>query len=92
MSTSGRFYVKRGGRTFVVEPIDNSEGKGKPKWGNLNPATGKIEGDYGDKNRGSIHEDDSIITEENGFKNIVTLGKGESPLGYIDSLIKNEGK
>jgi len=89
MSNTGRFYVNVGGRKFCIEPIDNSEGKGKAMWGDLNPATGKVEGNYGTKNRGSIHESDSIITETNGFKNIVTLGKGESPLGYIQSLVDN---
>ena len=90
MSKTGRFYIKRDGRTFCVEPIDNNDGKAREHFGNINPITKKVEGDYGDKYRGSIHEDDSIILEENGFKNIVTLGVGESPTAYIDNLIKNE--
>lgn len=32
----------------------------------------------------------SIITEENGFKNIVTLKPGESPDSYIERLLRNE--
>ena len=90
MSKTGRYYIKRGGRTFCVEPIDNNQGKGRENFGNINPVTKKVEGNYGDKHIGSIHEDDSIITEENGFKNIVTLGVGESPNAYIDYLVSKE--
>lgn len=88
MSKTGRYYVKVNGRTFCVEPIDNTLGNGREQWGDLNPSTGKIEGNYGDKNLGAIHEDDSIITEENGFKNIVDLKPGQSPDSYINELLK----
>lgn len=76
MSKTGRHFIRtKDGRLFCIEPIDNSQGKGRERFGNINPATGKIEGKYGDKYIGSIHEDDSIITEGNGFKNItVTSG------------------
>lgn len=90
MSDSGRFYITRGGRTFCVEPIDNSEGKGKAKWGDLNPATGVIEGNYGSKNRGSITEEESIITKENGYNDIHYTGVGVSPIKYIEWLVANE--
>ena len=40
MSDTGRHYYTYKGRTFCIEPIDNSEGKGK-LWGDLNPATKK---------------------------------------------------
>ena len=89
MSDTGRFYVTYGTRTFCVEPIDNNAGKHK-QWGDIDPATKRIEGDYGEKYRGAIHEDESIITKENGFKNIVTLPGGTSPLGYIQDLIEQE--
>lgn len=92
MSATGRFYVTTAdGRKFCVEPIDNSLGKGKERWGDIDPATKKLTGDYNGKHIGSIHEDESIITEANGFKNIVTLPVGVSPMGYIDMLIA-EGK
>ncbi len=90
MSKSGRFYVQKNGRTFVVEPIDNTMGKGRKKWGDVDPASGEIQGSYGSKELGAIHEDDTVITEANGFKNIVTLGVGESPDSYIEELIKSE--
>lgn len=89
MSDMGRFYVKVGTRTFCVEPIDNNVGKRK-QWGDVDPVTKKITGTYGEKERGAIHEDDSIITSENGFKNIVMLPAGTSPTGYIDMLLEQE--
>jgi len=84
---TGRYMVidQATGRKFLVEPI----GDPHTVWGDINPATKKVEGDYGDKNKGSIDEKESIITEENGFKNIKTLKVGESPMTYINELLKN---
>lgn len=62
---TGRFIVKSltTGKTYYVEPIGN----GHPAdWGDINPATKKIEGDYGQKYTGCVSEKDSLITEENG--------------------------
>jgi len=89
VSKTGRFYFKVQGRTFCIEPIDNSEGA-KKLWGDVDPATKTLKGNYGDKNKGCITEKESIITEENGFKNITTLPKGVSPLSYIEELIKSD--
>lgn len=89
MSDSGRFFVTIGNRTFCVEPIDNNVGKRK-QWGDIDPATKTMSGGYGEKSRGAIHEDDSIITEENGFKNITMLPAGTSPMGYITQLLEDE--
>ena len=84
---TGRFIVKSliTGRTYYVEPIDNGQ---RTEWGDLNPATKKLEGDYGTKYRGAVSEKDSMITEENGFENIITLKPGESPTDYIERLDK----
>lgn len=84
---TGRFIVTslRTGRKYYVEPIDSGI---RSDWGDLNPATKKLEGDYGSKHKGSIKESESLITEENGFENIVTLDPGVSPLDYIDRLDK----
>jgi len=81
---TGRFIVtsKRTGITYAVEPT----GFVKTAWGDVNPATGKTEGKYGSKYRGSIDEKDSLITEENGFENIKMLDPGMSPLAYIDMI------
>ena len=87
MSDTGRFYVTTPeGRKFVVEPIDFHIGKQK-LWGDVDPATKKMVGSYGEKNRGAIHPDDSIITKENGCTNITMLGPGESPMSFIDKLL-----
>lgn len=85
---NGRYYVTdfKTGRKFCVEPIGNNH----VIWGDINPATKVIEGDYGDKYRGSIDESESIITEENGYKNIVTLKAGDSPNSYIEKLLRGK--
>lgn len=84
---TGRFIVKSSvtGKTYFVEPIDGGK---RTEWGDINPATKKVEGDYGTKHRGAIDEKDSMITEENGFKNIVTLEPGVSPIDYINRIDK----
>lgn len=84
---TGRFIVTslKTGRKYFVEPID---GNTRTSWGDLDPSTNKLSGDYGTKYKGSIKESESLITPENGFKNIVTLGPGESPLEYIEKIDK----
>ena len=82
---TGRFIVKseKTGKTYFVEPIDADE---RTVWGDYNPATKKFEtGNYG-KYKGSVRPSESMITEENGFEKIHTLGVGESPLDYIDRI------
>ena len=87
MSDSGRYYIidQKTGRKFCVEPLLEGE---KIKWGDLNPATQEIEGQYGKKHIGAIDRKDTIITEENGFKNIIELEPGVSPNSYIEELLK----
>jgi hypothetical protein len=78
---TGRFIVTstKTGRKYFVEPID-----GKPvQWGDVNPATKKVEGEYGDKYKGSISKEESLITEENGFIKIDILEPGCSPFAEI---------
>jgi hypothetical protein len=91
MSDTGRYYVTdlKTGRKFCVEFIDNAQ---KPAvWGDLDPVTKKYTGSYGEKHKGSIHEQDSVINEENGFKNIIDLPAGKNPDDYINFLL-NGGK
>jgi len=78
MSTYGRFTVKSGGRTFVVEPISVHAYRGAD-WGHTDLSNRPI--------GGAVHPDDSIICESNGFTNILVLGPGESPLSAIQDLI-----
>lgn len=84
---TGRFIVvsKRTGRKYFVEPIAQKESE-STQWGDVNPATKKVEGDYGDKYKGSIDKSQSLITEENGFNEIHETGVGVSPLSYIEKL------
>lgn len=84
---TGRFIVTslKTGRKYYVEPID---GEKKTFWGDINPVTKKLEGDYGTKHKGSVKASESLITEENGFENIVTLEPGYSPLDYIEKMDK----
>ena len=79
---TGRFIVKSlvTGKKYYVEPIGN----GHPAdWGDINPATKKVEGDYGQKYTGCVSEKESLITPENGFKLIETLEAGMSPLSVV---------
>ena len=82
---TGRFIVKslKTGKTYYVEAIDANNRNG---WGDFDPVTKKFQGNYGSKYKGSIKEEESMITKENGFKKIYTLGVGESPLSYIDKI------
>ena len=84
---TGRFLVKsaKTGRIYFVEPIDGEE---RTLWGDYNPTSKRFEGRYGDKYKGSIKPSESMITEENGFDKIHTLGPGESPLDYINRIDK----
>lgn len=81
---TGRFVIvsQRTGVKYAVEPI---EPKNRPAtWGDVDPVTKTTTGSYGHKYKGSIKREESLITEENGFKNIIELEKGTSPEGYID--------
>ncbi|HLP49492.1 MAG TPA: hypothetical protein VK154_01345 [Chitinophagales bacterium] len=85
MSDTGRFWVIKDGRKFLVEPI----GPDRPAdWGSINQATGELVNKKGHgKHIGAIDESESWITEENGFKNITEINS--SPLSYIEDQLKN---
>lgn len=88
---TGRYMVTslRTGKTYAIEPIGFP--KERLKWGSIDPADphGGLMHKKGDgKYRGSIDEEDSLITEENGFKNIRMLDPGTSPLAAIDFVDK----
>lgn len=83
---TGRFIVKsqKTGKTYFVEALDGDE---KSIWGDYNPTTKKFEAsNYGQKYKGSIKPEESMITEENGFTNIHTIGVGVSPMDYINRI------
>ncbi|HEV2149440.1 MAG TPA: hypothetical protein VGR37_18710 [Longimicrobiaceae bacterium] len=82
MSTTGRYFYRdhRSGRTFCVEPVsDRSQKVDDQHWSNggITPVRG-----------GAVREEDSVITPENGFRNITHLPPGVSPDGYIEMLLR----
>ena len=84
---TGRFLItsKASGKTYFIEP----QGDAHIEWGSVDVTTGNMNTKKGwKKNKGSTEREDSLITTENGFKNITTLGKGESPLAYIERIDK----
>lgn len=83
--STGRFIVKslKTGRVYYIEPIDSNI---RTSWGDLDPVTKKMTGNYGNKYKGSIKPEESMITKENGFDKIYTLEPGESPLSYIEKI------
>lgn len=85
---SGRHIITslKTGKRYFIEPIDPQN---KVSFGDINPATKKVEGDYGDKYKGSVSESESLITEDNNFINIQYCGVGVSPYAYIEQLEKN---
>lgn len=69
---TGKFVVKslRTGKVYFVEPIEH----GRPAaWGDVDPASKKVTGSYGMKYAGAVSEKESMITEANGFSDIVTV-------------------
>ena len=84
MSTTGRYFIRdrQSGRLFCVEPINARDQKLDDKlWSN-----GGIDQVRG----GAIPEEESIITPENGFRDITYLPPGTSPESFIDKLLRGE--
>lgn len=79
---TGRFIVKSNttGKTYFVEPMGN---KHSADWGDVDPATKKHTGSYGEKYTGCIDPKESLITKENGFEKIEILPECVSPLSVI---------
>lgn len=85
MSTTGRYFYRdlKTGRTFCIEPVsDRGQKLDDQQWTN-----GGIDQVHG----GAIREEDSIITPENGFRDIVFLPAGMSPDAYVESRLRGEG-
>ena len=75
----------RTGKKYYVEPIGNGR---MADWGSVNPATGEMENKKGaGKYTGSVSEKESVVTEQNGFKNIQFI-EGGSPYSVIDEMDK----
>lgn len=70
------------GKSYFIEYFGDAR---MADWGSYNPSTGKIENKKGaGKFTGAISEEDSLITKENGFEEIV-LGNG-SPYATIEIM------
>ena len=72
------------GKKYYVEYISPRTKADQTNWGDLDPATKKVTGTYGQKYKGSIQAEESVITKENGFDD-VHEGKG-SPYAKIHQL------
>ena len=81
---TGRFIVKSKitGKKYFVEPLGNTHAA---DWGDLDPATKKMTGSYGERYEGCVTEKESLITKENGSEKIELLDAGVSPLSVIDA-------
>lgn len=81
MSSERFFVVCKSGRKFCVEPI----GDVYVNWGNVVNGGRGLE-KVSAKETNTINEENSIISKENGYKNIAYLTPGTSPFGYIECL------
>jgi hypothetical protein len=82
---TGRHIVHsfRTGKKYYIEAIGNDR---MADWGSYNPSTGDIENKKGaGKYTGSVKLENSVINENNGFKNIHFVEKG-SPYSVIDTI------
>jgi hypothetical protein len=83
---TGRFMLSsyRTGKRYFVEPIGDGR---MADWGSYNPSTGNIENKKGaGKFSGSIKEEESLLTKENGFDKVHYSGVGCSPFSVIEEL------
>lgn len=89
---TGRYIVTSlvTGKVYYVESIDNTPHT--QLWGDMNPSSRKLEGQYGKKYKGAVTEEESMITKESGFSKIHELKPGESPDSYIDRIDKEYQK
>lgn len=81
MESARYTVILKSGRRFVVEEW----GTNHTQWGDIDPATKKLH-KVKVKDIEEIDENNTIITKENGYRNICFLAPGTSPLGYIDLL------
>ena len=88
MSNTGRYRVidLKTGKYVIVEPVDDKKHRSR-SWGDIDPATKTVSGNYGNKYNGAVEEKDSIIRKENGYNKIETTDVGESPTTIINKLL-----
>ena len=86
---SGRYIIESRVTSVIyyVEPIDNHPEKAAI-WGDWTPDLKNYTGSYGRKNIGSVTDEYSMVTKENGFEKIHNLEPGVSPNDYVDKIDK----
>lgn len=84
MSTGRYFITTPSGRKFCVEPIAERNQKIDGEVFRNGGTSG--DGVKSEQKGGAIRESESIITPENGYKNIVMLPPGHSPNGFVEAL------
>lgn len=69
---TGRFIVKslKTGRTYYIEPIDSNN---RSDWGDLDPVTKKMTGNYGTKYKGSIKLKNHLLLKRMDLLKSITL-------------------
>ena len=75
------FYPETG-KKYYIEYIEPRSWR--TSWGDIDPASKTVTGSYGDKYRGAIKAEESVITKENGFEEIVE--GGGSPYHTINQM------
>jgi hypothetical protein len=93
MST-GRYYIvdQATGRRFCVEPISERDEKLTDKKFKNGGTDTTAEKNKSNPLGGSIYEEDSIITQDNGYATMTTLPASVSPNDYIEMLCRTGKK
>jgi hypothetical protein len=90
MST-GRYTVVdlTSGRRFVVEPIHGRNEKATDRIITNGGTDGSTVKNKSEVQGGSVSEEESVITPENGFKDIRYAPAGVSPMDIIEQMLEN---
>jgi hypothetical protein len=75
-----KMFLGENKMNYRIEPVEFVRPR---SWGDVDPVTKELTGRYKGKTPGACQPDESVITEENGFTDIVVLGPGFSPAEYI---------
>jgi hypothetical protein len=89
MST-GRYIVvdEATGRKFWIEPISARDEKSTDRVFTNGGYDGESVKNKSQSLGGSVYEEDSKLTLENGFTHVTTLSPGASPHSYIEYLCR----
>lgn len=65
---------------YTVEPVEINRPR---SWGDVNPATKELTGNYNGKTKGACKPAESTVVESNGYDKVTVLAEGISPLKAI---------